>query len=320
MAKKTLSLVDFAPTAEELQAARTLLKGADAKMKKSKVNSMNQFLSANANDGNTQIAKTKAGPEKTEYIAKYIAYQSAKKSGRLINTMSNISEDLVHNDFLPMNYWKMCKEFGDKTADAWIAHGIDYDPDPVTNSSELEFRVYKVPQKWTRKTTGQSDKMVLEADGSAGAEEIANFESMRGSSGSGGTGTIPIKEEPKTKEELAKIEGKEFVAQSQTVLSELNSAIVHLKLLEATAKANAMTIPIAERAKHLCTKTGKVAKAVEQLVVNADSVKDNGLVVLMQSVKVNRSEREDLNGWAEKLDVNICHGANDGGRKKRKRA
>ena len=53
---KSISLTTFTPTEDELAAARTLLKHADAKSKKTKGNAMDVFLKTNsAGDGNVAI-------------------------------------------------------------------------------------------------------------------------------------------------------------------------------------------------------------------------------------------------------------------------
>ena len=77
---KSISLTTFTPTEEELSAARSLLKHADAKSKKAKGNSMGVFLKANvAGDGNVDILALPKS-ERSAYLEKYMAYQSAKKS------------------------------------------------------------------------------------------------------------------------------------------------------------------------------------------------------------------------------------------------
>ena len=82
--KDSVSLVAFTPSPDELQAARTLLKHADSKQKKAKINSMNVFLKTNDNPDNAGIVALPAA-KRAEYIAKYMAYQMAKKSGTLTN-------------------------------------------------------------------------------------------------------------------------------------------------------------------------------------------------------------------------------------------
>ena len=68
---KQISLAKFAPTDDELAAARTLLRSASTGQRKSKVNAMNQFLDANMDaEGNADIRKEKTGEKKTEHIAR----------------------------------------------------------------------------------------------------------------------------------------------------------------------------------------------------------------------------------------------------------
>ena len=63
------------------------------------------------------------------------------------------------------------------------------------------------------------------------------------------------------------------------------------------------------------SKTAKIGKALEEWVVNKESVKDKGINLLMEMVKVNRAERGDLKKWADKMDVTV--GCAEEPRKKR---
>ena len=77
---KAVSLAAFTPTAEEIATARTLLRAADPKMQKSKANSLTQFLAGSKGGaGNAEIMVLKPGEEKSEMIAKSLAYQAAEK-------------------------------------------------------------------------------------------------------------------------------------------------------------------------------------------------------------------------------------------------
>ena len=77
---KHISLAKFTPTEDELAAARTLLRSATTSQRNGKVNAMNQFLDANTEgEGNSDIRKEKPGEKNTVHIARYIAYQVAKK-------------------------------------------------------------------------------------------------------------------------------------------------------------------------------------------------------------------------------------------------
>ena len=68
---KAISLAAFTPTDDEIAAARTLLRATDAKTKKSKQNSLAQFLAGNkSGKGNEELLALKPGEEKTEAIAK----------------------------------------------------------------------------------------------------------------------------------------------------------------------------------------------------------------------------------------------------------
>ena len=196
-----VSLVTFAPTDEELKAARALLSSADFKgKKKSYVNSMNQFLKSNAADkGNAELLE-KPSADRAVYIEKYLAYQTAKKSGRLSHTRSNVAENLSHRNVLQWNQWKCEKEIGPEKYKSWKDSGkLPSIPDPLTNSSEPHMLVYLVPEAWTQSTHGERDAQVLEADGVASLDDVKNSESVRAGGVPGSSSGTNV---PGTKQEV----------------------------------------------------------------------------------------------------------------------
>ena len=46
-------------------------------------------------------------------------------------------------------------------------------------------KIYLSPKYWTQRTTGEKDRQTLDADGVATLADVANFESVRGTSSSG---------------------------------------------------------------------------------------------------------------------------------------
>ena len=92
---KPVSLMAFTPTEDELKAARQVLARAYKRQHKSVENAMGAFLKGNPGDGNAEIANT-AADNRSQYIEKYLCYQTAKKPGRLSNSRSNIAEQLAH--------------------------------------------------------------------------------------------------------------------------------------------------------------------------------------------------------------------------------
>ena len=127
-----------------------------------------------------------------------MAYQSANKSGRLAHTRANVEEKIAYVDTVPINLFKMEKEFGEKTVEEWLkSKKLPSNPDPVTNSNEDHMKVYDVPIAWFRKATGTKDTQELSADGVATAEEVKAFEELRGGSAAQASGDVVIKAEKK---------------------------------------------------------------------------------------------------------------------------
>ena len=94
-----------------------------------------------------------------------------------------------------------------------------------------------------------------------------------------------------------------FEESKQERLILLNTEIMTLKLLEATANTHSFTAAIGDHAKTVRNKTAKLVKALEEYVTNQNSLKDKGVQVLMSQLSVNEKEREDLKKWAHKLGV-----------------
>ena len=324
-AKKTsVSLVAFTPTQEELSAARKILASLDAKGHKSKDNAMRQFCIGNADSAgdNSGILKS-SGDQRAEYVCKYLAFQTAKKSGRLTTVRQNVNEDMSHSDVLEWNKFKCLKEVGQITFDAWIASDkLKYVPDAVTGLDTEDLRVYLVPTSWTRTSSGSKDHLQLDSEGQASAQDLANFESMRlaeggGSGGGGGSdggsdGTIAKKEGSTAVDEL-KAKKAEFTAARNDHLMSLSTAVTELQILSVTAANSKFTAPVADSATTLVSKVNKVKKGMEKWLMDPSSLKDNGLETLMQQVITVLAEKADL------MKIAAGQGIAAAGGKKRKK-
>ena len=329
-AKKTsVSLVAFTPTQEELAAARKILSTLDVKGHKSKDNAMRQFCLSNADAAgdNSSIVQS-SGDKRAEYVCKYLAYQTAKKSGRLTTVRQNVNEDMKHLDVLRWNKFKCLKEVGLITFDAWIASKkLDYESDPVTGLATEDLRVYLVPTSWTRVSTGSKDHLQLDSEMAASAQDLANFESMRladgGGSGSAGSssggGTIEVngvivKKEGATAVDELKAKVAEFTEARNEHLMSLSTTVTELQILSVTAASSKFTAPVADSATTLVAKVGKVKKGMEKWLMDPTSLKENGLETLMQQVLTVLAEKADLMKIAEKQGIAVA------GSKKRKNA
>ena len=92
------SLDKWIPTEEELQSARTILKAQDAAKKRSATACMVAFI----NKGDPVLAnklKGIKGSDRQEYVARYFAYMTRKKSGTLATTSSHSSESDSTTDY-----------------------------------------------------------------------------------------------------------------------------------------------------------------------------------------------------------------------------
>ena len=176
-----ISLVQFVPTEEELAATRSMLSAADPKAKKSKTNAMMAFLATNKSaDGNEGVMALPTGPEKSAYVERYMAFQAAKKSGRMSSSRVNATEKVVFQDKLHWNEFKCMQEVGEATFTAWVASGkLGWGPCPVTGSTEEHMRIYYVPKNWTREAQTEKDSVAIDIDGVVTAQDVEDFASMR---------------------------------------------------------------------------------------------------------------------------------------------
>ena len=311
---KPVSLMTFAPTEAELVAARVVLSGANAKKQKSVKNSMDKFLKDNPGDGNSTIVAMGVG-QKFGYIEKYFCYQTAKKSGRLLNSRSNVVERLKHADFVEWNEFRCVKEVGQVTFDERVASGkLDSIKDHVTGSGAVHMRLHLVPPRWLSNTTGEKDEQRMESDGVATAEDLQNFDSLRdgggGGSGSGlggglggGGAPVTIKPELKSPSDIEKEVVEVFSSQRNEKLLALNQLQTELKILSVTAAESRQTALIGEDALIFSKKMGKVTKSLEQWITEPSSLKEQGLTVLVKQYKALIVEKKDLDDWAGKMGI-----------------
>ena len=310
--KIATSLVAFLPTDDELAAARSILASADTKQRKSKINATNTFLQANIDAPGNADALKSTGTDRQAYIEKYMAFQSAKKSGRMVNTRSNIVEKTKFADVHFWNKYKCEKEVGPETFATWIeSKKLDYIKDEVTQSDAEHMRIYLVPMSWTRLAQGEKDQQQIETDGAASSADLDNFNSVRdqeGVSSSSGGGMVPhplaqVKPELVSAEDKQKAEILVFEAEKNGNMMWLSSSITELKIITVTAADDKMTAPLSESAKTLCTKFTKLAKTFDQWVADPTCLKEKGLGLLMKQMASLRAEKNDVERWAAKLDV-----------------
>lgn len=144
---------------------------------------------------------------------------------------------MQYKDFTPMNLFKMTIEFGKNIADEWIASKkLEEVADLVTDSKAPHMIVYRVPIAWTRVTSGHEDKQEMSTERVLIDKSISRFESMRSDPVASNSKYVDINVEAKSAEvqakELKAIEEakfKEFEADKQDTLMELNSATMQLK-------------------------------------------------------------------------------------------
>ena len=92
------SMLSFVPTAEDLERARQIMLSADARKKKSNANCLRQYVLANESTEAAAVILGAQGDAKQDYIKRYLAFQVAKTSGKLVTSNKHIHKDAAMKD------------------------------------------------------------------------------------------------------------------------------------------------------------------------------------------------------------------------------
>ena len=109
------------PTAAELDAAKAVLAVADTKAKRSRM----ACFTAWAKSNNCQEGLSARGPERQQWLLKYMAYQMQRKDSNPTTTSRDSNIDVIE-DSTKVFWWskhKMGLELGLHKAQSWIESG-----------------------------------------------------------------------------------------------------------------------------------------------------------------------------------------------------
>ena len=325
-----LSLEEFLPTEEELEAAKKVVAAASGKQKHSKMEAMVGFVKRDvAMDAEAkQRVLAARGDARQQYLLKYVAYQTAKGTGTLQSRATHRSCTEAKTRFHYWNEHELRKAKGDDTAEAWMPL-LDYRQDPVSKSTSEKLRQYIVPVEWVDKSEADEERLSLQGSKAAGKEEIANFESVdgvalprgvRSTPASASTDPIPIKEEKKSPQEKAEEELTEFKNSASARWKQMAGTIASLQLLKGEALKDEMTGNIAEATSRLVQQHVVAQRGIEKIMKakpeerNAD---DKNIKKLMTTVGKLDEKVKSLQEWSKRLGVKI-NGGGSGGSKRRR--
>ena len=145
---------------------------------------------------------------------------------------------------------------------------------------------------------------MLETDGQAADNDIANFESLRSSAASSSTqcpGGVDgektvIKPEKKTAVEVEKEMVEAFTKAQHENLMLVSTSMTELKIMAITAGEHKFTVAISEPATKLSNKFHKVHKSLESWSQTPSCLREKGIVVLIQ--QFNAVQREKKIWWS----------------------
>ena len=112
----TNSIVDFQPTPEELERAKSIIKKASEEEKRSKMQAMSGYCRRNADaNGHGDVAASR-GEDRWEYLYRYMAFQH-RKNGGTSRTTEEASEVKSHKIEKKRYTWfQLVKHFGEEKA------------------------------------------------------------------------------------------------------------------------------------------------------------------------------------------------------------
>ena len=263
------SLTAYQPTQEELEAARALLANCDEGAKKSKMQSMTNYVKKTADMPGHQKILAARGEERQEALLKYLSFQNRKSMKKTTSVKSSENVTGKMNDVLPMTEHEMRVRFGDLKVQHWLdSKVVPFEPDRFTGSTEPAFREYQIPMSWTRAEQRDTDGVVLNAEEEGADEQLldqvrkaGNGQSSTSSSDTSSTSTsastsTPVKKEKEEAEgtpgertrvsEQINQKVQEFVDNPAIQLSQLQTATLEAKSMYGQAVKARWGAPYAE--------------------------------------------------------------------------
>lgn len=287
-------LAQVAPTAEELAQAKQILKAANSKEIRSKMQSMTNWLAAHP-DGNHDATDAR-GEKRKGYLETWLVHnlrcKGKTKTASTTKIESNEKQDFLDEEWMSME--QMDDKFGKIKAARLRASGkLDVQPCSITGEDTEEMREYSIPKKWRRFLNVDGNKAEIHVTGEAGEDDLRLLQDVKKPGEGTGTGSNEpmVKVEPLSKAELAEREYQEFLSKVPSHLRSFQEMDAESRGLMAHLKSRKWSADIQEALKkhqsRLVKLIAMLARACEEPVAKTEHKQ---LCAAMKLVRTSQNE------------------------------
>jgi hypothetical protein len=305
LGKVELGLV--APTPEELDAARAILRGATPADKKSRMACMSHFIKGH----NDSRAMSSRGSERQTYLEAFTVHQMRQKNAQ--KKMQTSEAKTTDKGFFTDVFWwseeKIIKEMGEHKGNAWI----NFQSPPlktrkcsITGSESEKLKEYRIPRDWERMSLHDTQSLNITAISDAGEADLKLLREM--SSSSDGTaptdsGATPIKQEPLTPEEKEQKAAKEFKESIGDYIREFQECEVRSGEMKSQLQTSKYAGAILNDVEAHSTKVTKLLRVLQRLQVQTSLLDPNKAKQVIQHMEHVRKEQRELAEHAVKFGL-----------------
>ena len=308
-----VDLGSVAPTPEEMEAARAILRGASNGQMKSRMASMVHFLKA-AEDEKGQKSR---GTDRQKYLEAFTVHQlRGKNTQKKMRSIENkTSKQGTFVDYLWWSEEKIIKEMGEVKGMAWIT----FKKPPLltracrlTGSMEDKLKEFRIPIDWERMSIEDIQSMQVEATSDATDADLKLLRDMAPASSGGSadaplfpadSGAATIKQEKLTPEEQDQKEAKEFKETISVYIREFQECEVRAGEMKSALQTNKYAEAILIDIDKHSAKVTKVLRVLQRLQVTTIPVTPENHHLVIQHMENVRKEHRELNEHAVKFGL-----------------
>ena len=307
-----IELGAVAPTAEEMDAARAILRGANNTQMKSRMASMVHFVKA-TEDGKALKSR---GTARQEYLEAFTVHQMRMKNTqkKILSIESKVSKK---GSFVDYYWWaeeKIIKEMGEVKGMAWITFKKPPLPSracQLTGSKDDKLKEFRIPIDWERMSIEDIQSMKVETTSDATDADLKLLREMAPASSGGSadaplppdSGAVTIKQEKLTPEEQDQKEAKEFKETISVYIREFQECEVRAGEMKSALQTNKYAEAILIDIDKHSAKVTKVLRVLQRLQVTTIPVTPDKHQLVIQHMENVRKEHRELNEHAVKFGL-----------------
>ena len=307
-----VDLGSVAPTPEEMEAARAILRGATTGQMKSRMASMVHFLKA-AEDEKAQKSR---GTARQEYLEAFTVHQMRMKTTqkKMRSIENKTSKQGTFVDYLWWSEEKIIKEMGEVKGMAWITFKKPPLPSracQLTGSKDDKLKEFRIPIDWERMSIEDIQSMQVEATSDATDADLKLLRDMAPASSGGSadaplppdSGAATIKQEKLTPEEQDQKEAKEFKETISVYIREFQECEVRSGEMKSQLQTSKYAEAILNDVEVHSGKVTKLLRVLQRLQVQTMEVTPEKAKLVIQHMENVRKEQRELNEHAVKFGL-----------------